>query len=65
MADIRKAATQAIDKLADDLNAISLDIWSHPEENFQETYSHAALTNFLEKHGFPVERNYVVDTGFR
>jgi metal-dependent amidase/aminoacylase/carboxypeptidase family protein len=24
-----------------------------------------ALTGFLEKHGFPVERKYIVDTGFK
>ena len=23
------------------------------------------LTNFLEKHGFPVTRNYILDTGFK
>ena len=62
---LKKVACEAIDKAADDLNALSQDIWNHPELCFEEKYSHDALCNFLEKYGFPVERHYVVDTAFR
>ena len=62
---LKKVASEAIDKAADDLNTLSQDIWSHPELCFEEKYSHDALCNFLEKYGFSVERQYVVDTAFR
>ena len=62
---LKKIACEAIDKAADDLNTLSQDIWNHPELCFEEKYSHDALCNFLEKHGFPVERHYIVDTAFR
>ena len=62
---LKKVACAAIDKAAEDLNALSQDIWNHPELCFEEKYSHDALCNFLEKYGFPVERHCVVDTAFR
>ena len=62
---LKKVACEAIDKAADDLDALSQDIWNHPELCFEEKYSHDSLCNFLDKYGFPVERHYVTDTAFR
>ena len=65
MAYLKTAACNAIDSAKDDLHAISKDIWEHPEENYEEVYCHSAISDFLEKQGFMVDRHYVVDTGFR
>ena len=63
---LKRIACEAIDNKSAELNALSQDIWSHPELNFKEFHAHDALTSFLEKSRFPsVERAYVVDTGFR
>ena len=62
-ADLVKAA---IDEARDELVAVSKDIHAHPELNYQETYSSAALATALERHGFSVERGTGgVETAFR
>ena len=61
----RSTAVAAIDAADADLRALSLDIHSHPELNFEEHHAHAALTTFLEARGFNVERGaYGMDTAF-
>ena len=64
-AELKRIACAAIDKVADDLNTVSQEIWNHPELNFEEHFAHQILTDFFEKNGFPIERKFVVDTGFR
>ncbi|KAL3882707.1 hypothetical protein ACJMK2_029020 [Sinanodonta woodiana] len=61
----KQAACDAIERAKDDLFKVSQEIWSHPEENFQEHHAHEALTVFLEKHGFNVEKNFHLPTAFR
>ncbi|KAL3882773.1 hypothetical protein ACJMK2_029080 [Sinanodonta woodiana] len=61
----KQAACDAIERAKDDLFKVSQDIWSHPEENFQEHHAHEALTAFLEKYGFNVEKNFHLPTAFR
>ena len=63
--ELRRAASDAIDHAADDLNALSQDIWSHPETGYEEHHAHGVLADFLEKYEFPVERNYILKTAFR
>ena len=65
MADFMKVAKAKIDAAASELNALSQDIWSHPELNFNEHHAHEVLTDFLEKEGFNVERHFVLETAFR
>lgn len=65
MKPLYKAACDEIDAAATALNELSLEIWNHPEENFQETHAHKVLTDFLEPRGLNVEKNYIVETGFR
>ena len=65
MTDLKQIANSAIDEAKESLHKISKEIWEHPEENFEEILAHAAITQFLEKHEFTVERNYIVQTGFR
>ncbi|XP_071113844.1 peptidase M20 domain-containing protein 2-like [Haliotis cracherodii] len=62
---LKDAACVEIDRYADELNKVSHAIWEKPELNFEEINAHKVLTDFLEKHGFEVERNYKLDTGFR
>ncbi|XP_071796519.1 xaa-Arg dipeptidase-like [Asterias amurensis] len=62
---MEEAAKAKIDASAEDLNALSQDIWSHPELNFNEHHAHEVLTDFLEKEGFKVERKFVLETAFR
>ena len=65
MNPLYKAAWDEIDTNAQALNELSQEIWKHPEENFQEVRAHGVLTGFLERRGLKVERNYVLNTGFR
>ena len=65
MGDFHKAACDEIVASADALNDLSQDIWKHPELNFKEVHAHRVLTDFLERRGYNVERNFVLETGFR
>ena len=56
----------AIDEARDELVEVSRDIHAHPELNYQETYSAAALAAALERHGFSVTLGVGgVETAFR
>ncbi|XP_060068381.1 xaa-Arg dipeptidase-like [Ylistrum balloti] len=65
MAELKTVACEAIDKITSDLNDISQELWKNPELNFKEHHAHTILTNFMEKQGFHVDRNYKLDTAFR
>ena len=53
----RKGAAQAaIAAAAGDLHRLSLAIHARPELNFEEEHAHGALTAYLERAGFAVER---------
>ena len=54
MSDLKKVACDAIDAAADELQALSDDIWNHPELGLSETHAHQVLTRFLDQHGFQV-----------
>ena len=58
-------ASQTIDAASESLRALSMDIHSHPEENYEEEHAHAALTSFLSDAGFDVTRSaYGMETAF-
>ena len=63
--ELMEKAQTMIDTSSGKLNALSMDIWNHPETNFKEHYAHKVLTEFLEKEGFKVERHFVLKTAFR
>lgn len=63
--DLYRKSCDAIDNAAKDLHEISHKIWSNPEENFEEFKAHQNITEFLAEREFVVDRNYVVETGFR
>ena len=65
MENLHKVACEEIDSEAVALHELSQEIWNHPEENFEEVHAHRVLTDFLEKRGLKVEKNYILDTGFR
>ncbi len=54
--DVKQKVAGAVDRLADDLEALSHRIHDNPELCFKEEKAHAWLTEFLEKHGAQVER---------
>jgi len=53
----REAAIAAIDVNADELIALSKFIHAHPETGLQEFKCSGACVDFLQSHGFEVERN--------
>ena len=52
----KQRVAAAVDRLADDLEALSHKIHDNPELCFKEDKAHGWLTEFLEKHGAQVER---------
>ena len=54
--DVKQKVAGAVDRLADDLEALSHKIHDNPELCFNEEKAHGWLTEFLEKHGAKVER---------
>ncbi|XP_033739664.1 peptidase M20 domain-containing protein 2-like [Pecten maximus] len=65
MAELKKVACEAIDRVASELNDISQELWKNPELYHSEHHAHTILTDFLENQGFHVERKYKLDTAFR
>ena len=53
---VKPKIAEAVDGLADQLEALSHRIHDHPELAFKEEKAHAWLTEFLEKQGVRVER---------
>ena len=51
---LHTTACKAIDDSSAKLNDLAQEIWSHPEEKFQETFAHYLLTTFLKDKGFTI-----------
>ena len=63
---LKDSITQAVDRLADELEALSHRIHAHPELAYQEAQACGWLGDFLAGQGFKVERGVGgVDTAFR
>ena len=66
MSTTKSAIAQAVDRLADDLERLSIKIHDHPELGYQEVKACGWLTEFLAGQGFKVERGIAgVETAFR
>ncbi len=66
MSAVKDAIGTAVDRLADELEALSRRIHDHPELGYQEVQAAAWLTEFLGAQGFRVERGLAgVETAFR
>jgi amidohydrolase len=66
MSAVKDLIVEAVDRLADDLEALSRRIHDHPELAYQEVKAAAWLSDFLDKQGFKVERGVAgVETAFR
>src|SRR5438094_9168139 len=66
MSAVKDLIGPAVDRLASDLEALSRQIHDHPELGYQEVKAATWLTEFLDKHGFKLERGVAgVDTAFR
>ena len=63
---LKERIAAAVDRLGDDLTALSHRIHAHPELAFEETRASGWLCEFLDEQGFRVERGVGgVDTAFR
>ncbi len=63
--NLQLRATALVDDLAEELIAISHDIWENPELGFEEHHAHRALCALLEQHGVETTRHaYGLDTAF-
>src|SRR4029453_8719186 len=63
---LKQRGAAGVDRLGDDLTALSHRIHAHPELAFEETRASAWLSEFLHKHGFRVEAGVgSVGTAFR
>ena len=52
---LKQRVAQEVERLADDLTALSHDIHAHPELAFEETHAAERLQRFLDAQGFRVE----------
>ena len=65
-ADLKAAASCAIDSSSKELLGLGDKIWKTPELGFEEHCAHRFLTNFLEGKGFEVHRSFAgLETAFR
>ena len=66
MSTTKSAIAEAVDRLADDLERLSVTIHDHPELAYQEVKACGWLTEFLAAQGFKVEKGIAdVETAFR
>jgi amidohydrolase len=66
MSTVKDEITRAVDRLGDELEALSRRIHDHPELAYQEVQACGWLSDFLAAQGFKVERGVAgVDTAFR
>jgi amidohydrolase len=66
MSTAKEAIGRAVDRLADELEALSHRIHGHPELGYEEVKACAWLTEFLDQKGFKVEKGIAgVATAFR
>src|SRR5216117_2379463 len=66
MSAVKDLIGPAVDRLASDLETLSRQIHDHPELGYQEVKAATWLTEFLDKHGFKLERGVAgVETAFR
>ncbi|HET8578709.1 MAG TPA: M20 family metallopeptidase [Methylomirabilota bacterium] len=66
MSALKEAIVQAVDRLADELEALSRRIHDNPELGYQEVQACGWLADFLGQQGFKVEKGVGgVDTAFR
>jgi amidohydrolase len=66
MSSVKDMISQAVDRLADDLEKLSRRIHDHPELAYQEVQAAGWLSEFLEGQGFAVERGVAgMETAFR
>ncbi len=66
MSIVKNAIAEAVDRLTDELDDLSRKIHANPELGYHEVKAAAWLTDFLERHGFKVERSVAgIETAFR
>src|ERR1700737_3813512 len=66
MSSVKDAIAQSVDRLADELEALSRQIHANPELGYKEVKACAWLSEFMGKQGFKVEQGVGgVETAFR
>ena len=56
MSTLKDSISQAVDRLGDELEALSRQIHDHPELAYQEVQACGWLSDFLDRQGFKVEQ---------
>ncbi len=63
---LKRRVADAVERLGDELTALSLDIHAHPELAFEETHAADRVGRFLTEQGFKVEAGVGgIPTAFR
>ena len=65
MDGLKSFACTFIDSNSALLNDLSQEVWRNPELSNEEFKAHDYLTDLLESAGFNVQRNYILETGFK
>src|SRR5689334_1363270 len=66
MTGVKDRIGSAVERLADELESLSRRIHDNPELGYQEVKAAAWLSDFLDRHGFKVERGLAgIETAFR
>lgn len=65
MVGLKSSACMFIDSNSELLNDLSQEVWRNPELSNEEFKAHDYLTDFLQNTGFNVQRNYILETGFK
>ncbi|KAH7972579.1 peptidase M20 domain-containing protein 2 [Rhipicephalus sanguineus] len=63
--DLKDLVNEVVEANSEDLYELSRFVWGHPELALKEVQCHDWLTDFLERRGFEVTRNYLLDTAFK
>ncbi|XP_050036452.1 peptidase M20 domain-containing protein 2-like isoform X1 [Dermacentor andersoni] len=64
-ADLKELVHNVVEANSQDLWQLSRFVWEHPELALNEVQCHDCLTGFLERRGFDMTRNYLLDTAFK
>ncbi|TFY66817.1 hypothetical protein EVG20_g4273 [Dentipellis fragilis] len=62
--EVFQTIVEEIDRLDDELRALSLDIHEHPELKYEEHHAHDALTAFMEKYQWDIKKHHLLETAW-
>ncbi|KAH6910583.1 aminoacylase 1-like protein 2 [Coprinopsis sp. MPI-PUGE-AT-0042] len=63
--DILKTIEEKIEEVNTEFRELSLDIHAHPELGYEEYHAHKVYTEFMTKHGWTVDKSFLLETAWR